>query len=93
VVSGIAGPRGPADLRVTVADEGPASGGRTLKVTVRNVGGTGAENVIVQVTVGDVTREVDLDLVAKGDVESAGVVVPSNAGGEPRAEVVSYTNP
>ena len=44
-------------------------------------------------TVGDVTREVDLNLVAKGDTESATVVVPADATGRPRAEVVSYTSP
>ena len=94
VVSELAGPHGPADLRVTVADEGrPASGGRPLEVTVTNVGGTGAENVIVEVTVGDVTREVNLDVVAKGDTESAAVVVPADAPSPPQAEVVSYTNP
>lgn len=42
---------------------------------------------------GDVTREVNLDLVAKGDTESAAVVVPADAAGPSRAEVVSYTNP
>jgi uncharacterized protein (TIGR02588 family) len=94
VVSGLAGPRGPADLLVTIADEEePASGGRPLEVTVTNVGGTSAENVIVEVTVGDVTREVNLDLVAKGDTESAAVVVPADAAGTPHAEVVSYTDP
>jgi uncharacterized protein (TIGR02588 family) len=94
VVSGLAGPRGPADLRVTIDDaDESASGGRPMVVTVTNVGGTSAENVIVEVTVGDVTREVNLDLVAKGDTETAGVVVPADATGEPRAEVVSYTSP
>jgi uncharacterized protein (TIGR02588 family) len=94
LVSGLAGPRGPADLRITIADANePASGGRPLEVAVTNVGGTSAENVIVEVTVGDVTREVNLDLVAKGDTESAAVVVPADATGEPHAEVVSYTNP
>jgi len=94
VVSGLTGPRGPADLRVTVADTGEsASGGRPLEVIVANVGGTSAENVIVEITVGDVTREVNVDLVAKGDTESATVVVPADAAGSPRAEVVSYTNP
>jgi hypothetical protein len=79
---------------VTVADVGePASGGRPVEVAVTNVGGTSAANVIVEVTVGDVTREVNLDLVAKGDTESATVVVPADAAGPPRAEVVSYTNP
>jgi uncharacterized protein (TIGR02588 family) len=93
-VSGLSGPRGPADLRVTVEDTGePASGGRPLEVTVTNVGGTSAENIIVEITVGDVTREVNLDLVAKGDTESAGVVVPAGATDPPRAEVVSYINP
>jgi hypothetical protein len=53
---------------------------------------TSAENVIVEVTVGDV-REVNLDLVAKGDTESAAVVVPAHAAGSPDAEVLSYTNP
>jgi uncharacterized protein (TIGR02588 family) len=94
VVSGLVGPRGGVDLRVTVADAGrPASGGRPLEVTVTNVGGISAGNVIVEVTVGDLTREVDLDLVAKGDTESAAVVVPADATGVPRAELVSYTNP
>ena len=94
VMSGLTGPRGPADLRVTVADAGePASGGQPLEVTVTNTGGTSATNVLVEVTVGDVTREMSLDLVAKGDTESATVVVPTGAAGEPRAEVVSYTNP
>jgi hypothetical protein len=94
VASGLAGPRGPVDLRVTVVDaDEPSSGGRPLAVTVTNVGGTGAENVIVEITVGDVTREVNLDLVAKGDTETAAVVVPADAEGEPRAEVVSYTSP
>jgi uncharacterized protein (TIGR02588 family) len=94
VASGLAGPRGPADLRVTVADaDEVASGGRPLEVTVTNVGGTSAENVIVGITVGDVTREVNLDLVAKGDTETAAVVVPADATGLPHAEVVSYTNP
>ncbi|MGH2671798.1 MAG: hypothetical protein ACRDHC_02365 [Actinomycetota bacterium] len=94
VTSGLTGPRGPADLRVTVADvDEPASGGRPLEVTVTNVGGTSAVNVLVEVTVGDVTREMTLDLVAKDDTESATVVVPAEATGEPRAEVISYTNP
>ena len=94
VVSGLAGPRGPADLRVTVAEAGgPASGGRPFEVTVTNVGGTSAKNVIIEVTVGDLTREVNLDLVAKGDELSAAIVVPAGATDQARAEVVSYTNP
>jgi len=37
--------------------------------------------------------EVNLDLVANGDTESAAIVVPADAAGTPHAEVVSYTNP
>ena len=94
VVSGLWGPRGPVDLRVSVTDTGePASGGRPLEVTVTNVGGASAENVVIEVTVGEVVRGVTLDLVANGDEESAEVVVPTDATGPPRAEVVSYTKP
>lgn len=94
VVSGLSGPGGPVDLRVSVEDVGgPASGGRPLEVTVENVGGTSAEHVVIEVTVGDFVREVNLDLVAKGDRGSAAVVVPTEAIGTPRAVVISYTNP
>ena len=94
VVSEVAGSDGPADLRVTVAERSEqASGGRALEVTVENAGGEAAENVIVEVTAGDVVREVDLDLVAEGDSETAAVVFPPDSTGEPRAEVVSYTKP
>jgi uncharacterized protein (TIGR02588 family) len=94
VLTQLLGAGGPADLRVVVADEGVlASGGRSLEVRVTNVGGTSSENVIVEITVGEATREVDLDLVAKGDTESAVVVVPADDLGEPTAQVVSYANP
>jgi uncharacterized protein (TIGR02588 family) len=93
-VSGLTGPDGPADVRVTVADAGAAADlGRALEVTVQNVGGTSAANVVVEITMDDVTRELMLDLVAKGDTELATVVVPGSASGEPRAKVVSYTSP
>ena len=94
VVSGLAGPRGPVDLRVALAEAyEPASGGRPLELTVTNVGGRSAENVIVEVNVGNVTREGNLDLVAKSDTESATIVVPADATGPAHANVVSYTNP
>ena len=94
VVTGLNGPSGPADLHVTIADaDDPASGGRPLEVTVSNVGGTSAQNVIVEVIVGDITREVNLDLVAKGDTETATVVVPADGSDPADANVLSYTNP
>ena len=94
VASELFGRGGPVDLRVSVIDTGEqASGGRTLEVTVTNVGGTSAENVVIEVTVGEVVREITLDLVAKGDEESAEVVVPTDTSGTPHAEVLSYTKP
>ena len=94
VVSELSGRGGPVDLRVSVTDTGEqASGGRPLEVTVTNVGGTSAENVVVEVTVDEVVREITLDLVAKGDEESAQVVVPTGATGQPHGEVLSYTKP
>ncbi|MGI8616031.1 MAG: hypothetical protein ACR2L4_04505 [Actinomycetota bacterium] len=94
VVSELSGPDGPVDLRVRVIDAGErASGGRPLEVTVENVGGTSAQNVTIEVTVGEVVRELSLDLVAKGDEESAEVVFPADATGPPEAEVLSYTKP
>jgi uncharacterized protein (TIGR02588 family) len=93
-ISGLTGASGPADLAIEIAPAGvPASGGRPLEITVSNVGGTSAENVVVEVTVGDVSREVTLELVAKGDEESATVVVPADASGTPNAEVLSYSDP
>ena len=81
VVSELSGPDGPADLAsVTDAGDRRAAGGRWRSPST-NVGGTSAENVVVEVTVGDVVREVTLELVAKGDEESADVVVPRRRDG------------
>ena len=93
-ISGLTGASGPADLEIDItAAAGPASGGRPLEITVTNVGGTSAENVVIEVTVGDVAREVTLALVAKGDEESATVIVPAGATESPHAEVLSYSDP
>lgn len=93
-ISGVTGASGPTDLEIHIAADGvPASGGRPLEITVTNVGGTSAKNVVVEVTVGDVSREVTLELVAKGDEESATVVVPAGASATPHAEILSYSNP
>ena len=49
--------------------------------------------MVIEVTVGDVVREVTLALVAKGDEESATVIVPADATASPHAEVLSYSDP
>ena len=93
-ISGLTGASGPADLEIDIAAAAePASGGRPLEITVTNVGRTSAENVVIEVTVGDVVREVTLALVAKGDEESATVIVPAGATASPHAEVLSYSDP
>ena len=82
------------DLEVDIAAAAdPASGGRPLQIAVTNVGQTSAENVVIEVTVGDVVREVTLALVAKGDEESATVIVPATSTASPHAEVLSYSDP
>ena len=93
-ISGLTGASGPADLEIDIATAAdPTSGGRPLEITVTNVGGASAENVVIEVTVGDVVREVTLALVAKGDEESAIVIVPAAATASPHAEVLSYSDP
>lgn len=92
-ISGVTGASGPADLQIDIAAGVPASGGQPLEITVTNVGGTSAENVVIEVTVGDISREVTLELVAKGDEESATVIVPADASATPHAGVVSYSDP
>jgi uncharacterized protein (TIGR02588 family) len=79
---------GPPSLRTTVR---PASGGElTLRVT--NVGGTTAEEVVVDVRRGkNGSREVIFRAVAKGDYEEATVTLPGS--GRPTAEVVAYKEP
>ncbi|MGH2690120.1 MAG: hypothetical protein ACRDKW_15140 [Actinomycetota bacterium] len=85
---------GPADLRVEARFTGTGSGGSVFEVTVRNEGGATAERVMLEVTLGDVTREADIDVVAKGDREAAFVVFPTgDAGSAPVVRVVSYEEP
>lgn len=93
-ISGLTGTSGPADLEIDIAAAvDPASGGRPLKLTVTNIGGTSAENVVVEVTVDEVVREVSLALIAKGDEETATVIVPATATASPHVEVLSYSDP
>ncbi|MGH2721304.1 MAG: hypothetical protein ACRDJO_06835 [Actinomycetota bacterium] len=85
---------GPADLRAEARFTGSGSGGAVFEVTVRNDGGATAERVLLEVTLGDVTRESDIDVVAKGDREAAFVVFPSgDAGSAAEVSVVSYEEP
>ena len=65
-------------------------GGEALEVEVRNTGGSTAEDVLVEVLVGDLTREVSLVAVPKGTSEAAVVVVPAGERDDAKARIVSY---
>jgi uncharacterized protein (TIGR02588 family) len=91
ILAGASGGDGPPDLRVSVEENTSVrSGGVVYTVTVRNVGGDTATNVVIEVSVGDQVREVDLVSIAKGDEEVAAVVFPSGTSGEARTAVLSY---
>lgn len=80
-----------ADLRVTVRDAGVrASGGAVFEVVVRNVGDKTAENVVVEVLLGEETRELELLSVSKRDEETATVIFPEGTTGPATARVLSY---
>ena len=91
VVARVSGVEGGADLRPSVDPAGvPRSGGLAFEVVIRNVGGETAENVVVEVTLGEETRELELLSISKGDQERATVVFSADAVGRPTVEVLSY---
>jgi uncharacterized protein (TIGR02588 family) len=91
VVARFSGGKGEADLRASIRATGlAASGGEVYEVTIRNVGGETAENVVIEVTLGEETRELELLSVSKGDDETATVIFPSGSTGTPIVEVLSY---
>lgn len=93
VVAGIQRvPEGP-ELKATVVRQGDASGGVAYLVRVRNDGGRTAEAVVVEVTVGDQTREAQIFAVARSDEETAIVVFPPGTTGEAGAQIQSYAEP
>ena len=91
VVTGVSGAKGEADLRASIRATGVlASGGEVYELTIRNVGGETAENVVLEITLGGETRELELLSVSKGDDETASVIFPSGGTGTPLVEVLSY---
>ncbi len=93
VVAGLSGGKGGPNLVVSV---GPAaehrSGGIVFEIVVRNEGGATADNVTLEATLGEETREITIVSVAKGDEERAGVVFPPDATGTPTVRVLSYNS-
>ena len=91
VVAAVGGGDDGPDLRATVRATGlQRSGGAIYEVEIRNVGGHTAENVVIEVTLGDEKRELEVLSVAKGDDETATVVFPPGASGTAAVRVLSY---
>ena len=91
IVASVVGGEGPPDLRTSVAFPGTEGGGGIeYKVVVENRGGESAENVVIEITLGSETREIEILSVAKGDEEEASVVFPPGSTGRPTGRVLSY---
>lgn len=91
IVSGLTGGGGGPDVRALARPTGEQrSGGAVYELTIRNDGGETAENVVIEVTVGDEVREIELLSVAKGDDETATVIFPSGTSGDATAKILSY---
>lgn len=87
---GITSGTGPAELETTIIDTGErVNGEKVYNVVVNNKGGKTAEDLIIEVTAGDTTLEVDIRFVTKGDREESFVMLPD--GVEPDVKVISYT--
>ena len=85
---------GEAELSVEVADTGGMlEGGPQVDVTVRNTGGSGAEQVVTEVTMGGESREVTMVRIPKDDEASAVVTFPAGTTGTPEGELLSYNTP
>jgi uncharacterized protein (TIGR02588 family) len=85
---------GEAELQVEVADTGKTvAGGPQVEVTVKNVGGSGAEQIVTEVKMGGETREVTMTRIPKDDEASALVAFPEGTTGTPEGELLSYNTP
>jgi hypothetical protein len=66
------------------------SGGAIYEVVIRNVGDKTAENVMVEVTVGQEVRELEILSVGKADKETATVLFPSGTSDPATVRILSY---
>ena len=95
----IRGPKGPADVRASVAAPVQRSGGAVATVTVRNAGGTAAEAVRVEACgrggpAGEtVCAEAEIPYVPAGATRDAVVGFAKAPGGPLGVRVVSYLEP
>lgn len=85
---------GDAELQIEVVDTGKmVDGGPQVELTVKNVGGSGAEQIVTEVKMGEETREVTMTRIPKDDEGSALVTFPEGTTGTPEAELLSYNTP
>jgi uncharacterized protein (TIGR02588 family) len=85
---------GEAELVAEATDTGkPVDGAPQVELTVRNVGGSGAEEVLTEVTMGEESREVTMVRIPKDDEATAIVSFPAGTTGTPEAEILSYNQP
>jgi uncharacterized protein (TIGR02588 family) len=85
---------GQAELTVEVQGTGKqVDGGPQVEVTVRNSGGSGAEQVVTEVKMGGETREVTMTRIPKDDHGTALVTFPAGTSGTPEGELLSYNQP
>jgi uncharacterized protein (TIGR02588 family) len=90
-VSAVTGGEGGPNVRATARPTGEErSGGAVYELTIRNDGGETAENVVIEVAVGDEVRELELLSVAKGDDETATVIFPSGTSEDATVRILSY---
>ena len=83
-----------AALDLTVQRTGrQVDGGPEVLVTLTNQGGSGAEDVVVEVKIGEETREVSFVRIAKHEERTAAVIFPPEAQGTAEASILSYNYP
>jgi uncharacterized protein (TIGR02588 family) len=83
-----------AALEAAVEDTGrKINGGPELLVTLTNKGGSGAEDIVVEVEMGGETREVVFVRIAKHEERTGAVIFPPDVDGPAEASILSYNYP
>ena len=84
---------GEAELELQVGVTGRHEGGPQVELTVRNTGGSAAEQVVAEVTMGSESREVTLTRIPRDGEATAVVTFPAGTSGTPQAELLNYNQP
>lgn len=83
-----------AALEASVEDTGrKINGGPEFLVTLTNKGGSGAEDIVVEVKIGGETRELVFVRIAKDEERTGAVIFPPDAQGSAEASILSYNYP